>query len=98
MITTKTTTRAAVNGVRTLASLAAEHHAAAPLQAYTPPPVADTKTTAQWVQFGREHVTPGLGRVRDMVVVRGQGLEIETSDGDKILDFSSGIGVLSLGQ
>ncbi|TXT07260.1 hypothetical protein VHUM_03430 [Vanrija humicola] len=33
-----------------------------------------------------------------MVVVRGQGLEIETSDGDKILDFSSGIGVLSLGH
>ncbi|KAL1406821.1 hypothetical protein Q8F55_006230 [Vanrija albida] len=80
---------------RTLASLAAEQRAT---PAAPPPAPAAERTTAQWVDFGRQHVTPGLGRVRDMVVVRGSGLEIETSAGERILDFSSGIGVLSLGH
>lgn len=56
------------------------------------------RTTAQWAEFGREHVTNGLGRLKDHVIVKGSGLDLYTSEGDKILDFTAGIGVTNLGQ
>ncbi|KAL7424078.1 hypothetical protein Q5752_001663 [Cryptotrichosporon argae] len=80
---------------RALASLAFEAPAATPAP-FTPP--ASTRSAAEWSAFGKQHVTHGLGRVRDMVVTKGRGLDIWTADGQQILDFSSGIGVLSLGH
>lgn len=56
------------------------------------------RTTAQWTEFGREHVTNGLGRLKDHVIVKGSGLDLYTSEGEKILDFTAGIGVTNLGQ
>lgn len=56
------------------------------------------KTTAQWAEFGRDHISHGLGRLRDHVIVRGQGLELFTADGKRLLDFTAGIGVTNLGQ
>lgn len=57
-----------------------------------------TRTAEQWADFGRDHVSHGLGRMRDLVVVKGQGLDVYTADGQKFLDFTAGIGVTNLGQ
>jgi 4-aminobutyrate aminotransferase len=59
---------------------------------------APVRTTAQWAEFGREHVTNGLGRLKDHVMVKGSGLDLYTSEGEKYLDFTAGIGVTNLGQ
>jgi 4-aminobutyrate aminotransferase len=56
------------------------------------------KTAAQWADFGRSHVSHGLGRLRDHVIVKGQGLELFTAEGKRLLDFTAGIGVTNLGQ
>lgn len=56
------------------------------------------RTTAEWSEFGREHVTNGLGRLKDHVMVKGSGLDLYTSEGEKYLDFTAGIGVTNLGQ
>jgi len=56
------------------------------------------QTAAEWATFGKEHVSHGLGRLRDHVVVKGKGLELETMDGKRLLDFTAGIGVTNLGQ
>jgi 4-aminobutyrate aminotransferase len=70
--------------------------------AFAPSPVEDmpapVRTTAQWAEFGREHVTNGLGRLKDHVMVKGEGLNLYTSEGEKYLDFTAGIGVTNLGQ
>lgn len=58
----------------------------------------ETRTAEQWSQFGRDHVTHGLGRLRDHVVVKGEGMYLETADGKRFLDFTAGIGVTNLGQ
>ncbi len=59
---------------------------------------ARIRTPEQWADFGREHVSHGLGRMRDLVVVKGEGLDVYTADGRKYLDFTAGIGVTNLGQ
>lgn len=59
---------------------------------------APVRTAAQWSDFGREHVSHGLGRVKDHVIVKGEGLNLYTADGKKLLDFTAGIGVTNLGQ
>jgi len=56
------------------------------------------RTAEQWSDFGRSHISHGLGRIRDLVVVKGQGLDVYTADGQKFLDFTAGIGVTNLGQ
>ncbi len=56
------------------------------------------RTAEQWADFGRDHISHGLGRIRDLVVVKGQGLDVYTADGKKFLDFTAGIGVTNLGQ
>ncbi|WWC86148.1 uncharacterized protein L201_001021 [Kwoniella dendrophila CBS 6074] len=59
---------------------------------------AAIKSAAQWAEFGRDHVCHGLGRLRDHVVVKGDGLDLYTADGKKLLDFTAGIGVTNLGH
>lgn len=56
------------------------------------------RSAQQWADFGKTHVTHGLGRLKDLVVTRGSGLDVYTADGSKFLDFTSGIGVTNLGQ
>lgn len=66
------------------------------------PSVSDNHTTIrtaqQWADFGRDHISHGVGRIRDLVVVKGQGLDVYTADGQKLLDFTAGIGVTNLGH
>lgn len=59
---------------------------------------APVRTAAQWADFGRDHVSHGLGRLRDHVITKGEGLDLHTADGKKILDFTAGIGVTNLGH
>ncbi len=72
--------------------------AAAALARAPEEPVDTIKTAAQWAQFGRDHVSHGLGRLRDHVIVKGSGLELSTAEGKRLLDFTAGIGVTNLGQ
>mmetsp|Transcript_102377 Transcript_102377/g.285256 ORF Transcript_102377/g.285256 Transcript_102377/m.285256 type:complete len:449 (-) Transcript_102377:235-1581(-) len=48
---------------------------------------------AEGVQIGA-----GIGRLSNMVLERGEGSWVWTTDGEKYLDFSTGIGVTSLGH
>ncbi|WVO17843.1 4-aminobutyrate transaminase [Cryptococcus depauperatus] len=59
---------------------------------------ASVRNAAQWADFGREHVSHGLGRLKDHVIVKGKGLDLYTADGKKLLDFTAGIGVTNLGH
>ena len=57
-----------------------------------------TRSAAQWADFGKDHISAGLGRLRDEVIVKGSGLELLTAEGKRYLDFTAGIGVTNLGQ
>lgn len=49
--------------------------------------------------FGKKHVTPGIGRLaNDLIIERGEGTWVWTTDGKKLLDFTSGIGVTCIGH
>uniref|UniRef100_A0A0G4HN67 4-aminobutyrate aminotransferase n=1 Tax=Chromera velia CCMP2878 TaxID=1169474 RepID=A0A0G4HN67_9ALVE len=49
-------------------------------------------------EFGKAHVCPGIGRLTDHVVHKGDGSWLETVDGKRLLDFTSGIGVCNVGH
>jgi len=49
-------------------------------------------------QLGERHVTKGLARLTQGFMEKGRGSYVEYDDGRKYLDFSSGIGVTSLGK
>jgi 4-aminobutyrate aminotransferase len=59
---------------------------------------APVRTQQQWADFGKAHVTHGLGRLREEVMVKGEGVWLYNADGQKYLDFTAGIGVTNLGQ
>ncbi len=44
------------------------------------------------------HLSSVWGRVTDLVIERGEGCYVYTSDGEKYLDFTSGIGVTNTGH
>ncbi|GFR42874.1 hypothetical protein Agub_g3866 [Astrephomene gubernaculifera] len=44
------------------------------------------------------HSPPGVAKFNDVVVASGQGCWVNTTDGRRFLDFSSGIGVVSTGH
>lgn len=49
--------------------------------------------------FGSKHITPGIGRLsNELVIEKGKGTWVWTTDGRKWLDFTSGIGVTCLGH
>lgn len=50
------------------------------------------------VDFGRKHVTNGLGRQIEGVMTKGEGSYVTFGDGRKMLDFTTGIGVTNLGH
>ena len=48
--------------------------------------------------FGVKHVTKGLGRITEGIMTKGEGSYVEYDDGRRMLDFTCGIGVTSLGE
>lgn len=49
-------------------------------------------------QFGTRHIAKGVGRLTNHVLKRGEGSWIYTDQGTKLLDFTTGIGVVGLGE
>ncbi|KAG5641056.1 hypothetical protein DXG03_006281 [Asterophora parasitica] len=49
------------------------------------------------LKLGHKHVTNGLGRLTEGIMAKGNGSYVEYEDGKRLLDFSTGIGVTSLG-
>jgi 4-aminobutyrate aminotransferase len=45
-----------------------------------------------------KNLTPGIGRLADIVIVRGQGSYVFTDKEEKYLDFATGIGVTGTGH
>ncbi|KAL7420401.1 hypothetical protein Q5752_005371 [Cryptotrichosporon argae] len=60
-----------------------------------PAPVTDY---APLIELGKTHVAAGLGRLREHVLVRGEGSKVWNEKGEEYLDATSGIGVTSLGH
>jgi 4-aminobutyrate aminotransferase len=55
---------------------------------------ADMDTAA----FGEKHIAKGIGRLTKHVFEEGKGTWITTDKGVKLLDLTSGIGVVNLGH
>jgi 4-aminobutyrate aminotransferase len=49
-------------------------------------------------KFGIQHVAKGIGRLSPQVLETGAGSYVTTTEGRKMLDFTSGIGVTNLGH
>jgi len=62
----------------------------------TPPfePMSSDKLDA----FGAHHITKGLGRIKGGIMAKGEGSYVVYEDGQRMLDFTSGIGVTNLGE
>jgi len=62
----------------------------------TPPfePMSSDKLEA----FGVHHITKGLGRIKGGIVAKAEGSYVVYEDGQRLLDFTCGIGVTSLGE
>ncbi|KAI8933309.1 hypothetical protein NX059_009934 [Plenodomus lindquistii] len=81
-------------------------HSMAPARAFAPLPQraralsstpsarADMDTAA----FGEQHIAKGIGRLTRHVFEEGKGTYITTDKGVKLLDLTSGIGVVNLGH
>jgi 4-aminobutyrate aminotransferase len=54
--------------------------------------------TASYQALASKHITKAVGRLREHVFASGRGLNVTTTDGEELLDFTSGIGVTSLGH
>ncbi len=59
---------------------------------------SSTQSHDSFVQFGKKHVTAGLGRVVDAVLTKAEGSYVTLGDGRRMLDFTCGIGVTNLGE
>ena len=57
-----------------------------------------TTASSELRTIADRHITKGIGRLRDHIFKEGRGLRVLTSDNEKLLDFTSGIGVTSLGH
>ncbi|KAH6643220.1 4-aminobutyrate aminotransferas-like protein [Boeremia exigua] len=60
----------------------------------TPPASSELDSAA----FGERHIAKGIGRLTKHVFEEGQGTFITTDKGVKLLDLTSGIGVVNLGH
>jgi 4-aminobutyrate aminotransferase len=59
--------------------------------------MATSSDSASLLDYGR-NVTNGLGRITEGIMTSGKGSYVEYDDGRKMLDFTCGIGVTSLGE
>lgn len=48
--------------------------------------------------MGKQHLARGIGRMSEMVMQKAQGSWVWTADQRKLLDFTSGIAVTSVGH
>lgn len=55
-------------------------------------------SVSKLAQFGVKHVARGIGRLSTEVLETGAGSYVTTTEGRKMLDFTSGIGVTNLGH
>jgi len=55
-------------------------------------------SVSKLAQFGIQHVARGIGRLSTEVFETGAGSYVTTTEGRKMLDFTSGIGVANLGH
>ncbi|KAG6834461.1 hypothetical protein H0H93_009486 [Arthromyces matolae] len=55
-------------------------------------------STADLISFGKVHVTRGINRLTEGLLASGKGSYVEYEGGRKLLDFTCGIGVTSLGH
>ena len=55
-------------------------------------------SVSKLAQFGIKHVAKGIGRLSTDVLESGAGSYVTTTEGRKLLDFTSGIGVTNLGH
>ena len=60
--------------------------------------MSSTTSLDSLVDFGTQHVTRGLGRVQNAIVTSGEGSYVNLHDGRRMLDFTTGIAVTSLGE
>ena len=56
------------------------------------------KNNAPLIERAAEVITPALHLYYPTVIARGRGVYVETADGERYLDFSSGLAVLNLGH
>ncbi|THH07795.1 hypothetical protein EW146_g9204 [Bondarzewia mesenterica] len=69
------------------------------LLAHRPSPsIRMLATSASLVDFGRQHVTRGVGRLTEDVFDKGEGSYVTMKSGRRLLDFTCGIGVTNLGH
>ncbi|KAF5359681.1 hypothetical protein D9756_002879 [Leucocoprinus leucothites] len=60
---------------------------------------AETQSDFQALrELGAKHITKGVGRVTEGIMVKGEGSYVYYDDGRKMLDFTCGIGVTNLGH
>ncbi|KAI9743200.1 MAG: hypothetical protein M1818_003046 [Claussenomyces sp. TS43310] len=55
-------------------------------------------SVSKLAQFGTAHIARGIGRLSAEVLESGAGSYVTTTEGRKLLDFTSGIGVTNLGH
>jgi 4-aminobutyrate aminotransferase len=55
-------------------------------------------TLQKLAQFGQRHIAKGIGRSTELVIEKGKGAYVFTTEGKKYLDFTSGIGVTNTGK
>ncbi|KAF8885897.1 acetylornithine aminotransferase [Gymnopilus junonius] len=55
-------------------------------------------TREEFHAFGEKHITKGVGRITKGIITKGEGSYVTYDDDRKLLDFTSGIGVTSLGH
>lgn len=62
------------------------------------PQSTSSASTQRYQATADKHITSAVGRLRNHVFASGSGLQVQTTDGRQLLDFTSGIGVTSLGH
>ena len=75
-------------------------HNCAPLTIHSPSRgiTTDAISAENLYAFGAKHVTKGLGRITEGIMTKGEGSYVVYDDGRRMLDFTCGIGVTSLGK
>jgi hypothetical protein len=92
--------RAAKQSTRNLHKLTVRVHNFAPLAIRSPSRgiATDAITPEDLYAFGAKHITKGLGRTTEGIMTKGEGSYVVYDDGRRMLDFTCGIGVTSLGK
>lgn len=60
--------------------------------------ITHNMSVSKLAEFGTKHVARGIGRLSNHVLESGAGSYVTTTEGRKMLDFTSGIGVTNLGH